>query len=200
MQHVTHGPLAVFAAKVESAQLRGGDARQLEALQPLQRLYEEIVAESGSPAAATPPQPEASTGGWGFFGGGEAEETTPTRGPSDAQGLYTHGGVGCGKTMLMDLFADCVEDAVPALSVKQIHFAKFMLGVHQRLHALKQASPEDGDLVSTLAQEMLAEGGGGVGSVAGVLCFDEFQVTDIADAMVIKSIFSELFAGGNCCA
>ena len=176
-QHVRHasldaGPLPVFIARVASGELRGGDSRQVEALQPLQRLFEGIVQAQSEPAPLAADAASAavdnSGGGW-CFSAAPAETPRPTaRGASTAKGVYTHGGVGCGKTMLMDLFAECVLETIgPAtLQVKQVHridsprcwthntftscllaqvhFAAFMLDVHKRLHQLKQqvsASP-----------------------------------------------------------
>ena len=188
----SRGPLPLFEELVERGELRGGDDRQLAALLPLQRLFEEIVAE----AAAAPTQKPAadSGGGGGWFGWSDAPAEPASRGRAAAQGVYTHGGVGCGKTMLMNLFADCLHEACPTLPVTQTHFSAFMLDVHRRMHALKQLDPR-ADVVPAVVEDLLGSEQG-VGTISGVLCFDEFQVTDIADAMVMKQIFELLFAGG----
>ena len=188
----SRGPLPLFEELVERGELRGGDGRQLAALLPLQRLFEEIVAEA---AAAPTQQPAAdSGGGGGWFGWSDAPAEPASRGRAAAQGVYTHGGVGCGKTMLMNLFADCLHEECPTLPVTQTHFSAFMLDVHRRMHALKQLDPR-ADVVPAVVEDLLGSEQG-VGTISGVLCFDEFQVTDIADAMVLKQIFELLFAGG----
>ena len=92
------------------------------------------------------------------------------------QGVYLHGGVGCGKTMIMDL----MFFTFPRLWKRRTHFHAFMLDVHQRLHerrlVLKQQGQGDSDPLPDIAAEIFEE--------SRLLCFDEFQVTDIADAMV----------------
>lgn len=137
----------------------------------------------------------------------------PLQGP---KGLYVWGGCGTGKTFLMDLF----YDAVPVKQKKRIHFHEWMIDVHERLHRLQkqgamvrdkantvwtaegakaqreqlkaQAGHERGsssdDLVAQVAKEMLGE--------AWLLCFDEFQVTHISDAILMKRLFSVMFEQG----
>eukprot|EP00729_Bicosta_minor_P018133 gene18133-5533_t len=94
------------------------------------------------------------------------------------QGLYMHGNVGCGKTMLMDM----AYHTMP-------HFHAFMLDVHGRVHARRKEHGDEADPLPPIAQDILNE--------SWVLCFDEFQVTDIADAMVMARLFSEFFRLGG---
>jgi len=100
--------------------------------------------------------------------------------PQPERGLYMWGGVGRGKTYLMDTFFDCL----PAEGKLRVHFHRFM----QRVHAeLKQLSGEKNPL-QRVADRLAAE--------AKVVCFDEFFVTDIADAMILGGLMEALFARG----
>jgi cell division protein ZapE len=105
------------------------------------------------------------------------------------RGLYIHGEVGRGKTMLMDLFFQQSQVA----HRRRAHFHEFMADVHERIYGLRQSIARgeiaDGDVIALTAGSIFDE--------AWLLCFDEFHVTDIADAMILGRLFSKLFELGT---
>lgn len=143
---------------------------------------EAVIARLDSLAKALAENQLASKGsalGWMF---GKKAKPQPVR------GLYIWGSVGRGKTMLMDLFFDHLQVRYK----RRAHFHAFMSDVHERIHAWRQASRagqvKGSDPVAPVARELAKE--------ATVLCFDEFAVTDIADAMLLGRLFENLFAEG----
>ena len=147
------------------------DAAQLAAidrLDDLANLLPNVVLASKSGAL-----------GWLFT---KAPTAPPPR------GLYIYGDVGRGKTMLMDLFYSAL--AVPRK--RRVHFHAFMSNVHERIHAVRQAmkrgEPGHDDPITPVARALADEARG--------LCFDEFSVTDIADAMILGRLFGRLFDNG----
>ncbi len=113
---------------------------------------------------------------------GDKDEAPP-------RGLYVHGDVGRGKTMLMDLFFG----ASPVAHKRRAHFHEFMADVHERIYTYRQEMSRgqlaNGDVIALTAQAIFDE--------AWLLCFDEFHVTDIADAMILGRLFAKLFELGT---
>jgi cell division protein ZapE len=105
------------------------------------------------------------------------------------RGLYIHGEVGRGKTMLMDLFFQ----HSPVAHKRRAHFHEFMAEVHERIYGFRQniarGEIADGDVIALTAASIFEQ--------AWLLCFDEFHVTDIADAMILGRLFAKLFELGT---
>jgi cell division protein ZapE len=160
-----------LAKRIASGSLTS-DPAQLDLAKRLDALSEQVRASLRAP--------KSSALGW-FL------SRNATR-PTDVRGLYIHGGVGRGKTMLMDIFFK----RCPEPRKRRVHFHDFMMDVQDRLtkerDRISREHPKDPDPVAPVAAEIAAE--------SRILCFDEFTVTDIADAMILSRLFTALFAKG----
>jgi cell division protein ZapE len=162
-------PLQRLQARVARGELRP-DPLQEAAAERLDRLARELG--DARPAPAEP----AGLLRWLA----RSREPAP---PPAPKGVYLHGGVGRGKSMLMDLFFA----EAPVTPKRRVHFHEFMLEVQRRLHELRQNGGGE-DPLKVLAQALAGE--------SRLLCFDEFHVVNIADAMILGRLFEGLFEQG----
>ncbi len=103
--------------------------------------------------------------------------------PPPPMGLYLWGGVGRGKSMLMDLFVDELDGQIPA---RRVHFHAFMQEIHAAMHVARQTGVDDA--IVPVAQDVI--------NSVKVLAFDEMQISDITDAMIVGRLFQQLFDAG----
>ncbi|ESW99691.1 hypothetical protein KL918_001376 [Ogataea parapolymorpha] len=159
------------------------DAYQRGILSSLEGLYSELVRYQ-PPKVDEPdirdltPKTGLSKVFGSFF---RKKKAAPEQAVSVPNGIYLYGDVGCGKTMLMDLFYQTVPKH---LTKRRVHFHQFMQNLHKRSHELKMkhGGKQDIDVIPLLAWELAQK--------STVLCFDEFQVTDVADAMLLRRLLN----------
>ncbi|KAJ0409461.1 hypothetical protein P43SY_002351 [Pythium insidiosum] len=170
------------------------DPVQMRAVQHLDELFNAVTAYGGPRASssvrAAAPAAAAPSSWWQRLTGGDqkADGTTEKKWAVDAEsvaprGLYLHGGVGCGKTYVMDMFFD----TIPVEKKLRVHFHKFMLDIHKKMHQLRKDGHHE-DPIPFIADDLLQN--------SWLLCFDEFQVTDVADALILRRLFSALLERG----
>ena len=139
---------------------------------------QESVARKLDALAAALARAEPKHSAWSRLFGAKPDEAP--------RGLYLVGDVGRGKTMLMDMF----HEAVAYEPKRRVHFHAFMADVHARIHAWREARKrhevKGDDPIAPVAADLAAD--------ARLLCFDEFAVNDIADAMILGRLFTALFA------
>ena len=166
-----HGPVrAALGRMIETGEIEA-DAAQTALADRLDTLEKAL--------SATTLASKQSALGWLF---GKAKPAEPVR------GVYIHGEVGRGKTMIMDMFFRSASVAPK----RRVHFHAFMAEVHERIgahrEAVKAGTAKGDDPMPPVAADLA--------KTARLLCFDEFSVTDVADAMILSRLFKAMFAEG----
>ncbi|CAI5976808.1 unnamed protein product [Closterium sp. NIES-65] len=167
------GPQGEYERRKQLGELRTGDPFQDETVATLQKLYDVLIGFGGHPEFQLQKR-KRRPAFWSLFMR-KPQSHPPMR------GLYLWGGVGTGKTMMMDLF---FHELPEWITKSRIHYHDFMLSVHSRLQKHKGTS----DPLEVVATEITSE--------TRVLCLDEFMVTDVADAMILNRLFKHLFDRG----
>lgn len=183
-----NSPLEAYDLKVKNGKLND-DPYQRKIITNLSKLHERLVTY-------TPPKVEMPSISdlkpkiglkkfiGSFFSNTNNGNSSILPPEHDMKGIYLYGDVGCGKTMLMDLFYVTIPEH---LTKRRLHFHQFMQHLHKRSHMLKlEHNHEELDVIPLLAAEIAQE--------STVLCFDEFQVTDVADAMLLRRLMMLLLS------
>ncbi|CAM4747635.1 unnamed protein product [Rotaria magnacalcarata] len=175
-------PLQIYRNKIKAHELRA-DPRQEQLMSILDKLYYDLqtyIPESRQIETTTTDKTKSNI---------LSTLTNMFKSLNDSverqKSLYIYGGAGCGKSLLMDIFFECI----PTNEKRRVHFNSFMLEFHNRMHRIRSNNAAVSDnLLGSVVEELLDE--------IWLLCFDEFMVLDIGDAMIIKRLFEHLFAKG----
>lgn len=161
-------PLQCYQNDLDSGAIKP-DPEQARAVAELQRLYAALTVATAKPAGVT-----------GWLSAMARRLAGSSDASADIKGIYLYGGVGRGKTYLMDTFYECL----PFREKQRTHFHRFMQQVHGELSRLNQQK----NPLETVAAD--------IADKARVLCFDEFFVSDIGDAMILGGLLEHLMAEG----
>lgn len=177
------------------------DPRQEATMRIVEQVYDGLVAFKNSPAAKQerslelrPPNRLGVVPSYYLVKQQEekvrrAMGESPHHPLSSVKGLYLYGGVGCGKTMMMDI----LFNEAPLEKKMRVHFHQFMLDVHRTMHHIRsqnRTKDAEVDMFDEVAQRMVTN--------AELLCFDEMVVSDVSDAMILKRLFHSFYKIGVC--
>lgn len=164
--------------------------KETDLISALQALHDTLVSYH-APEVMQPTieslQPQKKSFFGSLFGSSSSSQRSLALPASLPKGLYMYGDVGSGKTMLMDLFYDTLPKNIKHKT--RIHFHNFMQEVHRDLHKMKMTHGNDVDAIPFVAANIARD--------ANVLCFDEFQCTDVADAMILRRLIESLMHHGT---
>jgi cell division protein ZapE len=175
---MTEGPLQQYRTRLRAGEIRADPGQELAA-EKLESLHHALARYT----------PSAGPTGWKERWGLAKRRAQPP------QGLYIYGGVGRGKSMLMDMFFR----TAPVAQKRRVHFHAFMQEAHALLNDVRRRTaaagrlkpgekPKQDDVIGEVARRFARD--------AWLLCFDEFQVLDIADAMILGRLFEAFFEAG----
>ena len=177
-----HGPLTRYRALLAAGTLRE-DTEQARVAAALDRLHREL--RNYRPSA-----------GDGVLAGLFRALLRPGRRRSAPRGLYIHGAVGRGKSLLMDIFFESAEIECK----RRVHFNTFMVDTHKRLHEWRNLSADEreqrSEFVREAGEDPIAPVAKRICNESWLICFDEFQVGDVADAMILGRLFEKLLDNG----
>ncbi|KAK5047288.1 hypothetical protein LTR84_006810 [Exophiala bonariae] len=183
-----HGPLEEYDDRVHSRKLRD-DEHQRTLVEHLQDLHDSLI-DYQPPKVVHPSiddlQPQKKSLFGSLFSANKKKKVINEIPAELPKGLYMYGDVGSGKTMLMDLFYDTLPPN--QTSKTRIHFHNFMQDVHKRLHKIRMQHGSEFDAVPFVAAD--------IAETSQILCFDEFQCTDVADAMILRRLLESLMSHG----
>lgn len=169
---MSQGPLAAYRALCRDGVLREDPSQELAA-EKLQSLH--LALQAYQPRAGQALGLDRAVELWQRWGRRSQRALLP-------QGLYLFGGVGRGKSMLMELF----YAQAPVVQKQRLHFHRFMLSIHDALHERRRARPRpaESDGIAEIASAMAKQ--------SWLLCFDEFQVNNVADAMILGRLLQAM--------